>query len=82
MLSHWTGLEFTGGPTLLLKRFGFRWCFVAGTALLAICLPFVNELMGLIGDEGGCEVVARAQEGGGARGWVGCPPLIAPPSLS
>ncbi|KAL4424863.1 hypothetical protein ABPG77_011113 [Micractinium sp. CCAP 211/92] len=49
MLSHWTGLEFQGGPLLLAKRFGFRWAFVGATAAVAICLPFVNDLMGLIG---------------------------------
>ncbi|PSC77053.1 Lysine histidine transporter 1 [Micractinium conductrix] len=49
MLSHWTGLEFHGGPRLLAKRFGFRWLFVGATAGLAVCLPFVTELMGLIG---------------------------------
>lgn len=51
MLSHWTGLEFQGGPLLLAKRFGFRWAFVGATAAVAICLPFVNDLMGLIGEQ-------------------------------
>ncbi|KAL4421336.1 hypothetical protein ABPG75_010627 [Micractinium tetrahymenae] len=49
MLSHWTGLEFEGGPLLLAKRFGFRWAFVGATAAAAVCLPFVGDLMGLIG---------------------------------
>ena len=42
-------LEFKGGPLLLLKRFGFRWLYVLGTAGVAVCLPFVGELMGLVG---------------------------------
>lgn len=42
-------LEFEGGPVLLLKRFGFRWLFVAATAGVAVCLPFMGELMGLVG---------------------------------
>lgn len=50
MLSHWTGLEFQGGPLLLAKRFGFRWAFVGATAAVAVCLPFVGDLMGLIGE--------------------------------
>ena len=49
MLSYWMGLEFVGGLRLLVKRFSFHWAFVAGTAGLAACLPFMNELMGLIG---------------------------------
>lgn len=40
MMSHWTGLEFQGGPVLILKRFSFRWVFVVLTAALAVCLPF------------------------------------------
>ena len=43
-------LEFEGGPLLLLKRFGFRWVFVAATAAVAVCLPFMGELMGLVGE--------------------------------
>ena len=45
-----TGLEFEGGRLLLLKRFGFRWAFVATTAGVAVCLPFMGDLMGLIGE--------------------------------
>lgn len=43
-------LEFEGGPLLLLKRFGFRWLFVLATAGIAVCLPFMGELMGLVGE--------------------------------
>ena len=51
MLSHWTGVDFVGGPLLLAKRFGFRWLFVAATGGVAMCLPFVPDLMGLVGEQ-------------------------------
>eukprot|EP00887_Chlorella_sp_A99_P002263 scaffold10.g2263.t1 len=49
MAGHWTGLGFRAGPRLLLKRLALRWAFVAATCGAALCLPYVNEVMGLVG---------------------------------
>lgn len=49
MMAHWTGLEFEGGPQLILKRFSFRWVFVVATAALAAALPFFFDLMAFLG---------------------------------
>ena len=52
MLSHWTGEEFENGPALIAKRLGFRYCFLAASTALAACLPFILDLLGLIGAVG------------------------------
>lgn len=61
---------------LLLKRFGFRWVFVLVTAGVAVCLPFMTELMGLVGKLRGSRHSSssggssRVEEGGAVAGLL------------
>lgn len=50
MAGHWSaGAGYARPVQLLAKRLALRWAFVAATAAVAVCLPFMNSLMGLIG---------------------------------
>ncbi|KAK2076912.1 hypothetical protein QBZ16_005140 [Prototheca wickerhamii] len=48
-LAHWTGVEYRDSGAVILKRLAFRAAFVAGTGFLAVALPFIQDLMGLVG---------------------------------
>ncbi|KAL6778815.1 Lysine histidine transporter 1 [Auxenochlorella protothecoides] len=51
-LAHWTGLEYRDSWAVIAKRLSFRWAFVAATGFLAVALPFITDLMGLVGSVG------------------------------
>lgn len=48
-LAHWTGLEYREPAAVVAKRLTFRWVFVAVTGFVAVALPFISDLMGLVG---------------------------------
>lgn len=48
-LAHWTGLEYRDSGIVILKRLSFRAAFVSLTGFLAVALPFIQDLMGLVG---------------------------------